>query len=198
MLDGLMWLLDGELPAAIELLARAADRAKGPGASDAHLNLALACHLAGRHQDVTDIVTEFELDRRTPAGYWGDLVGQLILVLDAVGRRNLATARQALAQLMTTTAERYAQVKSAYGFGVQAAAAVAYLAERPADALTILAASRRHRLDIRYEGGLALGRAYAARSRAAMSDTDIAAAATTRGEAMTLDALIALANDTAH
>jgi hypothetical protein len=161
------------------------------------MNLAVALHLAGRHDDVTEIVAKLELHRRSPGGFWGDLVGELILVLDAVGHGELAAARQALTQLMTTTARRYAHVKWAYGFGVQAAALVAELADRPEDALTILTGSHRHHLDLRYEGGTALGRVCEARCRDALPEP-VAAELTKRGETMSLDTLVEVANRTAR
>ena len=87
LLDGLTWMMDGRFPEAIEILQRAVARSGGLGSSNFQLNLAVALHLAGRHGDVGAIVADLDLARHAPTGFWGDAVGALILVLDAVGRR---------------------------------------------------------------------------------------------------------------
>jgi len=106
------------------------------------------------------------------------------------------SARRALADLMTTTTQRYPHVENAYGFGVRAAAVVAHLAGRPGDALMLLGGSRIHHIDFRYEGGLALGCLYGDRCREMVSQA-AAKEATVRGEGLSIDELIALANRTA-
>jgi predicted ATPase/class 3 adenylate cyclase len=193
LIEGLTRLLDGQIAEAIAMLTHSVEMSKHTGVAAYGMNLAVALHVAGCHDDVTTIVAELQLHRRSPSAYWGDLVTGLILVIEAVGRRDLASARGALADLMTTTARRYPHVASAYGFGVQAATTVAYLAERPEDALMLLAGSRRHRLDVRYEGAAALGNLYDARCRDMVTEA-AATDATRRGERMSIDAVVALAN----
>jgi hypothetical protein len=143
LIEGLVWLLDGRFEEAIEHLRRSVARS-GPSRSSApQLNLAVALHLAGRHQDVSAIVAQLGLDRRAPTGFFGDVVGALIPVLDAVGRDEITAAQRALGQMLTITARRYAHVELGYGFGVLAAGIVACTAGRPDEALTIFAATRR-------------------------------------------------------
>jgi hypothetical protein len=86
--------MDGQVPEAIELLRHAVAHGEESGSSNFQLNLAVALHLAGRHHDVSTIVADLDLARRTPTGFWGDLVGALILVLDAVGRDDVALAQR--------------------------------------------------------------------------------------------------------
>jgi predicted ATPase len=191
-LEALTWLMDGHIDEAIGLFAHAVELAERSGAPNAQMSMAIAYHLAGRHEDVTTIVAELELDKAPRDGYWGDLTAGLIVVIEAVGRADLASARRALAELLATTARRYPHVETAAGFGVQAAAMVAYLAGRPEDSLILLAGSRHHRLHLRFEGAFALGRVYLRRCRDAVSD-DAAREATNLGESKSIDALLALA-----
>jgi predicted ATPase/class 3 adenylate cyclase len=191
-LEALTWLIDGHIDEAIALLGHAVELNERSGVSQARMYMALALHLAGRHDDVTSVVAELHLDKAPRGGYWGDLTAGVIAVIEAVGRSDLLAARGALAELLTTTARRYPHVETAAGFGVQAAAIVAWLAGRPDESLTLLAGSRRHRLHLRFEGTNALGRVYLGRCRAAVT-TLIASEATKRGEAMSIDALVALA-----
>ena len=80
----------------------------------------------------------------------------------------------------------------AFGFGIQAAAMVAYLAGRPDEAISLLSGSRRHGLHLRFEGASALGRRYLHRSRSRVSK-DVAGGAAERGAALTIDQLVELA-----
>jgi hypothetical protein len=153
LIEGLTWLLEGRFPEAIERLWRAVANSEESGSTIAHLNLAVALHLSGRHHDVRAIVADLDLHRRATTGLFGDVVGALLLVLDAVGRHDITAAQHALGKTLTITAQRYAHVTLAYGFAVVAAGIVAYTAGRPDEALTIFAATRSHHLDIRYEGG---------------------------------------------
>jgi predicted ATPase/class 3 adenylate cyclase len=192
LLEGMAWLLDGQVTEAIAVLTHALEVSEPP-AADHQMNLAVALHLAGRHDDVTAIVAELQLHRLPARGYWGDLVTGLILVIEAGGRGDLVSARRALADLLITTARRYPHLDNAYGYGVQAAGIVACLGGRAEDALTVFAASRHHRLDQRYEGAIALGRHYDARCRNTVTEP-AAREATRRGESMSIEGLIALAN----
>jgi hypothetical protein len=106
-------------------------------------------------------------------------------------------ARDALHDLLAATAESYAHAPNASGFGLQAAASVAYLAGRPVDAVVLLAGSHHHRLHLRFEGAAALGRAYLRQCRSALPD-DIVRSASQRGTAMTVEQFVQLANDLAR
>ena len=121
----------------------------------------------------------------------------MVLVLEAVGRDDLHAARDALAETLAVTARRYAHVRFAYGFATVAAGIVAHTAGRPDQALTIFAATRRHRFDLRYEGGGALADAYEARCRHALPADD-AERSTRRGETLTTDALVDMSYDVAE
>ena len=120
--------------------------------------LALAQHLNGNHAEVTRLVRELDEIPATTTITFSDLIGGLVTVAEAVGRTHLHAACTALGHLLDTTDHEYPHLVTAWGFGVQAAAVVAYFADRPSDAVTLLAASRHHRLHYRYEAAEALGR----------------------------------------
>jgi len=191
-LEALTWLMDGHLGTAIELLAHVVELADRFGVPNALTSMAIAFHLAERNDDVTSVVAQLKLDNAPQGGYWGDLTTGLIVVIEAVGREDLASACRALSQLLATTSRRYPHVETAAGFGVQAAAIVAYLAGQLEHSLTLLAGSRRHRLHLRFEGAYALGRVYLRRCRDEVAE-DAAGEATRIGESMSIDALLALA-----
>ena len=196
LLDGLTWVMDGRFPEAIEILQRAVARSGGLGSSNLQLNLAVALHLAGRHGDVGAIVADLDLARHAPTGFWGDAVGTLILVLDAVGREDLPAARQALGEILTITARRYARIKFAEGFAVVAGGIVAATAGHPEDALVIFATNRRLGLHVRYEGGGALADTYEARCLAEVT-SQVAEQAARRAQDLTLDALVDMIREVA-
>jgi hypothetical protein len=162
----------------------------------AELCLAMAHHLDGRHDLTTATLAGLDRDYVERRGFFLDLIASLVAVMEAVGREDVATARRTLADLLDETATNYPHIPTAAGFGIQAAAVVAYAAGRPVDAITLLSGSRRHGLHVRFEGATALGRRYLRLSREVVSDEDEQAAAE-QGAGMTVDELIGLARQVA-
>ena len=158
--------------------------------------LALAQHLNGNHAEVTRLVRELDEIPATTTFTFSDLIGGLVTVAEAVGRHDLHAACTTLGHLLDTTDHEYPHLVTAWGFGVQAAAVVAYFADRPSDAVTLLAASRHHRLHYRYEAAEALGRAYDELAKAELG-YEATADAQHRGRAMSISDLIALARTVA-
>ena len=191
-IEGLTLLLDDQPAEATAYFQSAAQGDRTTNARAALLFLAIADHLLGRHDEVTAIVDEVNTELGNNGAYFADLLTGLVVVMEAVGRDDLRTAGRALMNLLDTTASTYPHMPMALGFGIQAAAMVAYLAGRPDDAITLLSGSRRHVLHLRFEGASALGRRYLHRSRSTVSE-DVAGRAAERGAAMTIDQLVKLA-----
>jgi predicted ATPase/class 3 adenylate cyclase len=156
----------------------------------------LAEHLAGLHADASRLMHLLNELPPAPTTTFSDLIRGLAAVAEAVGRTDQSDARQALQQLLETIDREYPHLRTTYGFGLQAAAVVAHITDRPEDVITLLAGSERHGLHYRYEGAEALGRAYGERAAARLGP-ETTAAARERGRAMSIDALVALARSVA-
>jgi predicted ATPase/class 3 adenylate cyclase len=196
LLEGMALLLANRPVEAIDCLSWAVAPNDDTETRSARLFLAIAYHLADRHNDVTSIVTGIDRGDTPPSGFFSDLIIALVVVIEAVGRSDRTSARRALRELLDTTDRTYPHLTTASGFGVQAGAVVAHLVGRPEDAVTLLAGSRHHGLHRRYEGATALGRSYLKRTRALLTDDEVSFA-TQRGTAMTMPELVLLARQIA-
>jgi predicted ATPase len=194
-LQSMAFLLADRPLDAVALLSWAGTDADTDAHYTARRLLAIAYHLAERHDDVTAVVAGLS-DRAVPPNSFSDLITALVIVIESVGRNDQRSARRALRDLLDTTDRNYPHMTTTWGFGLEAAGVVAQLLGRPGDALTLLAGSRHHGLHVRYEGAAALGRRYRQRSRALLSAADATVAAQ-RGSSMTIPELVHLARDIA-
>ena len=192
-IEGFSLLLDDQPAEATPYFLSAAGR---DPTTNARSCLAIAYHLDGRHDQVTAIVAELNSDDAHHTAYFSALIAELVVVAEAVGGDDLVGAGRALTDLLDQTAVSYPHMPTAYGFGVQAAAMVAYLARRPADAITLLSGSQHHRLHRRFEGAAALGDRYLRQAREMVSAA-VARDAAERGAAMTMGGVVELARHVA-
>jgi hypothetical protein len=196
LLEGVALLLAGRPSDAVDVLSWAAATVSNETRNFVAV-IMLAEHLTGNHGEVTRLMRMLDDLPPAPTATFSDLIGGLGAVTEAVGRHDVPASRKALQNLLDTTDREYPHLVTAYGFGLQAAAVVAHLTDRPEDAVTLLAGSEHHGLHYRYEGAEALGRAYGERSVAHLTRR-MTTAAQARGRHMSIASLLSLARSIAN